>query len=396
MREVGETRRDDRVLMVDPWGVNNLYYYTNGLCEALGRALDLTLVTNVEYPVASDRSYRVIRIFFPFSERMGRNRARRIVRGIEYLVAMISVIGLVVRQDFRTVHIQWALFYPIDRALVWTLRKLGRRTVYTAHNAVPHVRRKGLRHLERIYNQVDSLIVHGPEIEAEIRSHFPTVRRSIVIQAHGSYEGLATRYDLGELPKRLVDKVSTYQRLTLFVGSVHPGKGVDRLFTIWKNDESLRHALLVVAGRRSGEAYPALDRELVGLEAHPNIVYLDEYIPDEVLAFLLDRCSLVALPYRHASMSGVVFTAAAFARPVLVTRVGALPAYVPDDSVGYVVNDDIEDIRKALRHAMVSSPLSELRSRGAALKNHLDSHYSWNTIAARLLADAYGGEVGTL
>ncbi len=55
------------------------------------------------------------------------------------------------------------------------------------------------------------------------------------------------------------------------------------------------------------------------------------------MAAYFQKASLVALPYLSASTSGLLTTAYVFGKPVVATRVGALPEYVQEGETGLLV-----------------------------------------------------------
>jgi glycosyltransferase involved in cell wall biosynthesis len=76
-------------------------------------------------------------------------------------------------------------------------------------------------------------------------------------------------------------------------------------------------------------------------------------IADEDATDLFRHCGLLALPYVEASQSALVAAAYFFRKPVIVTRVGALPEYVVECETGWVIppNDPLalgETLRIAL------------------------------------------------
>jgi hypothetical protein len=64
---------------------------------------------------------------------------------------------------------------------------------------------------------------------------------------------------------------------------------------------------------------------------------LNEYIPDERVAGLFQRASVVVLPYIEASQSAVVPMAFAFGKPVVATEVGSIPEIVDHGKNGFLV-----------------------------------------------------------
>ncbi len=123
----------------------------------------------------------------------------------------------------------------------------------------------------------------------------------------------------------------------LFFGYVRHYKGVDTLL------EAL--ALLPEAGPPwraivAGEWYvdrAAADRRV----AHPSLAgrvqILDRYVPSDELARLFAASTVVVLPYRSGTQSGVVPLSYLYGRPVVTTRVGGLAEAVRDGETGLLV-----------------------------------------------------------
>jgi len=63
----------------------------------------------------------------------------------------------------------------------------------------------------------------------------------------------------------------------------------------------------------------------------------DGFLTSAELAGYFQKSSLVTLPYLSASTSGMLTTAYVFGKPVVVTRVGALPEYVKEGETGLLV-----------------------------------------------------------
>ena len=61
------------------------------------------------------------------------------------------------------------------------------------------------------------------------------------------------------------------------------------------------------------------------------------YVGPTEMAELFQRATAVVLPYRRASQSGVAYLAGAFARPLVATRVGALPDVIEPGISGLLV-----------------------------------------------------------
>ena len=59
--------------------------------------------------------------------------------------------------------------------------------------------------------------------------------------------------------------------------------------------------------------------------APPGVRFVPRFIGDDELPAYFRRADLVVLPYREIDQSGVLFTALAFGRPLLLSDVGGFP-----------------------------------------------------------------------
>ena len=100
-------------------------------------------------------------------------------------------------------------------------------------------------------------------------------------------------------------------------------------------------------------------------------------------------CSVVILlPYRHASMSGVVFTAADFHKTVLCTNVGALPEYLENGVDSFVVDNDNQAIFEKLND-LRSVDNRFLQKMGDLLSDNIQNKCSWDVVTSKLVHECY-------
>jgi len=168
----------------------------------------------------------------------------------------------------------------------------------------------------------------------------------------------------------------------LFFGTLTHYKGVDVLLDAF---ESVRRALpeatLVLAGAVGNDVDAmALARRveaLDGVELHAG------YVPLTQVPHFFDRARVVALPYTRASQSGVAHLAQTFARPVVASRVGDIPAVVTDGVDGWLVDPEDPD---ALAEALLI-PLRDSATaaeRGEAGARRLTGEASWDVVAQKV------------
>ncbi len=134
-------------------------------------------------------------------------------------------------------------------------------------------------------------------------------------------------------------------RTVLFPGKAQPRKGLEYLIRAqpFVNREVPDARFLIVA---HGEDLPRC-RELVVDESR--FEFQEGFLTSAKLAEYFQKASLVALPYLSASTSGMLTTAYVFGKPVVATKVGALPEYVQEGETGFLVPPaDPERLAEAL------------------------------------------------
>ncbi len=377
-------------MMIDPWGTYNMYIYTHGLCESIAEYVDLTLWTNHHYPGKKKLNYPVRRVFFKRSEKMKQGFLRNVMRFYEYHSGYYTLLKELKKNRHDLVHIQWLLHYKSDILFLTIIRKYCPKIIYTAHNIFPH--RDGERaykELGRIYSVVDTVLVHGEKIRDEFTALFGDYIDKVSVQRHGSFKEQELSYDLNLIERTVLNKLEQHDRVFLFLGNIFYNKGVDRLAEIWletfKDDQRF---CLVIAGRKS-KNYKVLDKLEDALAACDNVLYINHFIDDNLLNFLLDQSQLVLLPYRHASMSGVIFTAAGFKKPVLTTKTGAIQEYLLDGENSFLVYNHKNLFAEKLKYIAENVGQETLAQMGLKLHEYINYNFSWEKIGKNLVETIY-------
>jgi glycosyltransferase involved in cell wall biosynthesis len=99
------------------------------------------------------------------------------------------------------------------------------------------------------------------------------------------------------------------------------------------------------------------------------------------------RADLVVLPYRNIEQSGVLYTALAFGRPLVLTSVGGFPEIAEQGAARLVPPEDPGALAEALRE-LIADPTTRL-ALGAAAEEAARTRYSWDRIAKSTI-DLYG------
>ena len=80
------------------------------------------------------------------------------------------------------------------------------------------------------------------------------------------------------------------------------------------------------------------------------------FIDDRELPAYFERASLVVLPYLQADQSGVLFTALAFGKPLLLSDVGGFPEMAATGAARIVPAGDARALGAALRELLAEGP----------------------------------------
>ena len=377
-----------KVMLIDPWGINNTSEYLNGLIYGFSEKVELTVFTNCYFEQYITGDATVKRVFFEKTEKMKPSRKRTILRGLEYIKGYKRVIKEIKGSKYDIVHINWMLSYKLDILFLKRIKKYCNKIVYTAHNVLPHVNGDDYKKdLKKIYQIVDDIILHGEEVKKEFIKEFPEYGKKIYVQKHGCILQDPNSIDYKVLPEKIRAEIVKGKVIILSCGAVFPNKGTDRLVRIWLDKFSEVEAFLIAGGRQNSD-YPELNRLKPLIAETPNAYYFDGFIDDDVMNALFSCCSVVFLPYRHASMSGIIFSAAQYAKPIACTDVGAFREYLENGEDSIVFPNTDAAIEEAIGN-IINMQISDLRDMGERLKRNIQEKCDWSNICAGIVNSVY-------
>jgi glycosyltransferase involved in cell wall biosynthesis len=242
------------------------------------------------------------------------------------------------------VHSDWRLYF-----LQRTLRQ--RPVILTIHDVVPHLgsvdssNRLQAWVSRRLLSTADAYVVHGNRLAELLVSRGDYDKRKPVFSIpHGPV--FSAIPPVCPLPK---------QPTVLFFGRIEYYKGLDVFVEAVERSAGIPGLTAIIAGAGS-DAQRC--RELI---TRPELFdWKEGFVPNEALADIFFRSSVIVLPYREASQSGVIPLAYAHGRPVIATAVGALPEAVWDHSTGLLVDRaDAGEIGDAMRELFCTPGLLE-------------------------------------
>jgi len=353
-----------RVHVVDPSAYTPPY--DHAFCAALGAAgADADLYTSrfAHGEVASADGYRRHEFFYRRAARVGGARERRMLKLAEHVPDMLRY-----RREARSadvVHFQWLPVQHLDGMLLPS----GRPLVITAHDVLPREPRPGQRAAQRrLYDRFDAVVVHSEHGRARLQDELGVDPARVHVIHHGALEHLAA----GERAAG-----AGGPPLVLCFGLMRPYKGIDLLLEAWRGIEG---AELLVAGM------PRMDISGLRRSLPPGVTLEPRYLTDAELAESFQRADLVVLPYREIDQSGVLFTALAFGKPLLLSDVGGFPEVAGTGAARTFPAGDVPALHSALAE-LLADP-GALREMAASASAAAQGPYSWSE-SARLTLELY-------
>ncbi len=366
-----------RVHVVDPSAYTPPY--DHALCRALAAAgAEVELFTSrfAYGAVPAPVGYKRRELFYRLAHRGGasgrRSRCSQALKLLEHVPDMLRY-----RRSARAadvVHFQWLTVQPLDVHLLPRRRPTaaGRRPqlVLTAHDVLPREPRPGqLAAQRRLYERFDAIVVHSEHGRARLLKLGVDPGRVHVIP-HGALTHLAK--PPAGAPSGLPS--NTDGPVVLFFGLLRPYKGLDVLLRAWRGIDG---AELWIVGM------PRMDVTTLLAGAPPNVRFVPRFVPDAELPAYFTRADLVVLPYLEADQSGVLFTALAFGKPLLLSDVGGFPEVAATGAARTVPAGDSAALGEALRELLADpAALSAMAERAHAA---VAGTYSWDAIAHRTL-----------
>jgi glycosyltransferase involved in cell wall biosynthesis len=372
-----------RVHIVDPSAFTPPY--DHALCGALAAAgADVELYTSrfAYGPVEPAAGYARREVFYRGASHVRNARARRAVKLAEHVPDMLRYRDLARAAD--VVHFQWLTVQHIDGHLLPARHTPGgarRPLVLTAHDILPREARPGQREAQRrLYEHFDAIVVHSEHGRARLTGELGVDGECVHVIAHGAFEHLAARDGPGATAP---PPFQTDLPVVLCFGLMRPYKGIDLLLEAWRGIEG---AELWIAGA------PRMDISALRSAAPPGVRFVPRFVTDDELPSYFRRADLVVLPYREIDQSGVLFTALAFGKPLLLSDVGGFPEVAATGAARLFGAGDAGALRGALRELLADpAALAELTEHARAAAA---GPYSWSEVGRRTLAlyDALLGE----
>jgi glycosyltransferase involved in cell wall biosynthesis len=361
-----------RVQLVDPSAFTPPY--DRALAAALARAgAEVELVTGpfVYGPVPEPDGYRVTELFYRRSGARGlRAPGRRAFKLLEHLPGMLRLRG---HLDAELVHYQWLTVPALDAYLLPPKRP----RVLTAHYILPRRPRRTQRAAaRRLFGRMDAVVAHSEHGAGRLREELGIPSERVRVIPHGAFDYL-TRLP-GERP--LPDELARVEApVILFFGLLRPYKGIELLLEAFR---SVRGAELWIVGMPRMPLEP-LRRQAE--RAPGRVRFVPRFVADPEIPAYFRRADIVVLPYRDGEHSGVLYTALAFGKPLVLSAVGGFPELAARHGAARIVAPDQPAALAQALAELVDDPAARAQLGAAALRAAAGP-YSWDEVGRQTVS----------
>jgi len=347
--------------------------YDRALAAALARAgVDVELLTShfLYGPVPEADGYRISERFYRRSAARGLNAsARRARKLIEHVPDMLRF-----RREAAAdvIHYQWLTVPALDVRLLPDLHP----RVMTAHHILPrYPSRRQVATARRAFGSMDAVIAHSELGARQLQWEAGVDAERIHVIPHGAFDYLTRLPDEKPLPQELEGAQGP---VVLFFGLLRPYKGLDTLLEAFRRIEG---AELWIVGNPRMDVEPL---RRAAEEAAGRVRFVTRFVDDAEIPAIFRRADLVVLPYRDAEHSGVLYTALAFGKAMVLSSVGGFPEIADQGLASLVPPEDPAALAAALQELVngesARAELGEAAQRAAA------GPYSWDEVARQTLA----------
>jgi glycosyltransferase involved in cell wall biosynthesis len=358
-----------RTAVVDPSAYTPAY--DHAICSALAHAgASVQLITSrfAYGDVPAPDGYAVRELFYRRARGAPGSHARRISKLVSHAGDMRALRRLAAGAA-DIVHFQWLAMPWLDAGLL-----PDGPLVLTAHDLLPREPKPGQARAQlRLLQRMSAVVVHSQYGRGQLVSRLNLPEDKVHVIHHGAFEHVAAGAP-SPLPAPL-DRVG--EPVVLFFGLLRPYKGINTLLDAWRG---VTGAELWVVGR------PMLDLAPLRAAATASVRFIDRYVPEPDVQAYFRRADLIVLPYERTErfdQSGVLATALAFGKPVVLTDIGGFPEVAATGAGRLVSAGDADALRDAMQW-LIDDPAARARL-GEAAATAARGPYSWESAARQTL-----------
>lgn len=245
-------------------------------------------------------------------------------------------------------------------------------TVNTVHDPIKHIDQRTYLNnwtMKDAIKRSKGWVVHSDGLKKVLVERNKISEETILVHPHGVYDFYCN----------FAQPSSNKEKYILFFGELRVNKGLDLFLEAFeKVKDQIPEWRVMIAGRGRLANNKSLEKVADRIKLH------NRYITDAEAADLFSKAGMTILPYRHGSQSGVLALAAAFACPVLATRVGNIPEMLVDKKHALLVEpENVVELANGLVGIATDDSLRALL--GDNLDKLARNEWSWTKIAKKTL-----------
>ncbi len=366
-----------RTLIVEPVVESGDWHYASLLGRALAEAgVDVSLATLFPKTPVAPLSPIPVYPIGPLPSELRWSRRLSITRVAYHALKIWALRRLILELRPDVVHLQKPLGAG-DFAYLSYIRRLGPRLVYTVFGLLPDL----LAPLQVArFRRMDLILVHDTRTQIQLIEAGISASRVRKIP-HGNFIYLCQPYDLASGEARRSLGLHPEARVVLFFGSIEWRKGLDRLIDAFAFiAQEFKDVYLVISGYPN-EDFSPYEARIEDVGVRNRVMVNLGWVPFSEMQRYFRAATLVALPYRRISQSGVLQLAYAYERPVVVTDAGGLAEAVLEDGTGVVAStSEPRDIAAAMRELLSDPERAALMGRRGRIL--AATKYAWPRIAS--------------
>jgi glycosyltransferase involved in cell wall biosynthesis len=283
---------------------------------------------------------------------------------INNIILIPQLIYLRIR-GYKIFHLHWIYsfvsVYSYYLFILWLIKALGYKLVWTAHNVVPHEKKfhDDVVARQKLVAKADLVISHSM-ITIDGLKEINAAPKKFVIIPHPSYVGVYPNIiSREEARKKLHINLGTF--VYLYLGNIRYYKGVDELLDAYKTIEN-ENNFLIIAGACNDNR---LREKLISYTTQSShILWQDGVIDDANLQYYFNAADVAVLPFKKVSTSGSAILALSFGKAVIVPTIGDLKDL--PDTISYKYVPPLLPIKME----EVKNNVIELNAKGIAAMNY--------------------------
>lgn len=371
-----------RVFYIDPMSYNNMAVYDYNLLNSnvayRENKFDILYFGSYLYQKGKIQSVNFIPIFKYNKIDIA------IFKLFSYIFSLLKILYYCYKYSPEIVHIQWIKCFWIDYLFLKLLLFKKVRVVYTAHNILPHndVDEKQFYNYRRYYKNVSHIIVHTISSQFDLIDKFNIDCDKISVINHGLLNLPCDEKHVNNLIEILRDKYGLAGKYVFSsIGYQSIYKGTDWLIRLWTEMDTLKNNsqfILLLAGKFDGSI------DYGNLKDFKNVIIVDRFLDDDEYVAYLRLSSVMMLPYKSISQSGVLLSAMYENKPVLVSQAGGLTDPFTIGKIGWNMGlPSYDNLYNTMLYILENlNEINQIKN-NHLLWSKIENFYSWDAISMK-------------